>query len=65
LRAIGSLRKIGGLQRENAVVVRHISSTVEPVEKVLFLTDGRLNSFKIATFLAHFDFSYSLVSSNK
>jgi len=49
-------------RRRYAVVVRHISSTVEPVEKVLFLTDGRLNSFKIATFLAHFDFSYSLVS---
>jgi hypothetical protein len=25
---VGSSRKIGGLRRENAVVVRHISSTV-------------------------------------
>ena len=34
----------------------------ETVGKALFLTNGRSNPFKIATFLGHFDFSYSLVS---
>jgi hypothetical protein len=34
---------------------------VEPVEKVLFLTNGRSNPLKFATFLGFFDFFYSLV----
>jgi hypothetical protein len=34
LRPVGSSRKIGGLQRENAAVVRHSSSTVKNGEKM-------------------------------
>jgi hypothetical protein len=37
---------------------------VESVEKVLFLTNGRLNLFKFATFLGQIGFFYRLVVRN-
>jgi hypothetical protein len=64
-RAFDCLNNASGLQRDYAVVVRHINSNVESVEKVFFLTNVRSISFNYATLLGYCDFSYSLVRQSK